>query len=213
MEYAYTEEEGIFLVKLARESLTYYIDHRKKIELPKNYPDKLGNKSGVFVTLNLYEVKQKGYDLRGCIGRPYPEQSLIEAVIDSAVDAGMRDPRFYPVKKEELEKIQFEITALTPPIKIEVQTIEKLLDAIEIGRDGLLLKASNKYHNRAGLFLPQVPVEWHWNKEEYLSELCGKAGISSNAWKDLENVIVYQFRGEIFEEEHPNGPILRKQLN
>jgi hypothetical protein len=212
MEYAYSDEEGEFLVKIARQSLTYYLENRKKLPIPDEVPEKLTEKSGVFVTLNIFDKSRKHSELRGCIGRPLPEYPLIEATIDSAVDAGVGDPRFDRVTKSELADIQFEVTALTPPELIEAETIEDLFNAIEIGRDGLLIRASRKYFGGAGLFLPQVPIEWHWNKEEYLTELCGKAGISHNAWKDLKEVKIFKFMGEIFEEDGPNKPIKRQIL-
>lgn len=212
MTYAFTDEEGEFLVKLARESLSYYIKNRKVMAIPSQFPEKLKMKSGVFVTLNNFKGPTNSRDLRGCIGRPYPNDSLIENTIISAVDAGMHDPRFPHVRGEELNKIQFEVTALTPPVKIEAKNTKELMDAIVIGRDGLIIESRAKYGYGSGLFLPQVPVEWHWNKEEYLTELCNKAGISEHAWKDLNAVSISKFQGEIFEEEIPNGKIIRIEL-
>ena len=149
MEYAYSDEEGEFLVKIARQSLTTFLDTRKIISIPLDCPPKLKEKSGVFVTLNIFDKNLKHSQLRGCIGRPYPETALVQATIESAIDAGIHDSRFDRVTKGELNYIQFEITALTPPELIEAESIEELFNAIEIGRDGLIIEGSRKYHGGA----------------------------------------------------------------
>jgi uncharacterized protein (TIGR00296 family) len=207
-DFAYTEQEGQFLVTLARKTLSTYLQSHKKLPVPEDTPPKLREKSGVFVTLNIYNQRRKDFQLRGCIGRPYPDQPLVQATIDSAIDAGTGDPRFNRVSQAELEQIQFEVTALTPPELIPAKTEQELFDAIEIGVHGLLLKVGYG----GGLFLPQVPVDWKWDKEQYLDELCGKAGVSSRTWHDLDRVKIYRFRGEIFQEEVPNGKIVRHLL-
>lgn len=209
MDFAYTDEEGKYLVQMARKSLTFFLENKKKLPIPQDCPPKLKEKSGIFVTINGYRPNHTERDLRGCIGRPFPEDPLIKAAIDSAVDAGVGDPRFHHVRKEDLEKIIFEITALTPPVPIKANSIEELYAAIEIGRDGLIIEGSRKYGRGAGLFLPQVPIEQKWNKEEYLIELCGKAGIDGDAWRDLKETTISKFQGEIFEEESPKGAIKR----
>jgi len=206
--FIYSDEEGTFLVKLARKSLTYYLEHGKYIEIPTDTPNKLNKKAGVFVTLRIFgEPPQTS--LRGCIGRPYPEQSLVKATIDSAIDAGINDFRFKKVKLSELDNIIFEITALTPPVIINAKTPEERLKAVEIGKDGLLIRRKGALPGHGGLFLPQVPVEWHWNVEEYLTELCHKAGLSSHMWKEIEKTELYKFQGEIFAEKTPKGEIER----
>ena len=208
--FAYTDEEGIFLVKLARNTLTTYIESNKKISAPKDAPEKLKGKSGVFVTLHVYSQGKERMELRGCIGRPYPEQSLLEATIDSAIDAGTGDPRFPSVRLKELDNIVFEVTALTPPELIKATTAQGRLDAVEIGKDGLIIEMKNG--SRAGLFLPQVPVEWHWDVQTYLEELCGKAWLPDDKWKRMNETNLYKFQGEIFSETKPKGEIVRKTL-
>ncbi len=210
--FAYTDSEGEFLVKLARKSLTVYLEEKSHIPVPKEVPKILQNKSGIFVTLNIYEKGKEKLKLRGCIGRPYPSQPLVKATIDSAIDSGIHDPRFSNVKLSDLDKIVFEITALTPPVKIEANTPQERLDAVEIGIHGLIIERVNAPPGHGGLFLPQVPVEWHWNKEEYLTQLCGKARISGNMWREIERTNLYKFQGEIFHELEPNGKIERKIL-
>jgi uncharacterized protein (TIGR00296 family) len=208
--FAYTDAEGIFLVQLARKTLTTFIESKKKIDAPKDAPAKLKEKSGVFVTLHVYSKGKKRMDLRGCIGRPYPEQSLLQATIDSAIDAGIHDSRFPLVKSSELDNIIFEITALTPPELIKATTPQGRLDAVEIGRDGLIIEM--KHSASGGLFLPQVPIEWHWDVKTYLEELCGKARMAEDKWKKIDETNLYKFQGEIFSETKPKGEIVRKTL-
>jgi uncharacterized protein (TIGR00296 family) len=95
LDHAYSDDEGTLLVKLARQTVDSYVLDKTKPGPPDDAPSKLWEKSGVFVTLNLLE--EDHVRLRGCIGRPYPTQPLIEATIDSAVDSAVNDPRFRPV--------------------------------------------------------------------------------------------------------------------
>ncbi|MFW9846665.1 MAG: AmmeMemoRadiSam system protein A, partial [Candidatus Thorarchaeota archaeon] len=135
MDYVYSDDDGVLLVNLARKTVDEYVKHKRKPEIPGNAPKKLFEKSGVFVTLN--ELEGSHVRLRGCIGRPYPTQPLIEATIDSAVDAAVHDPRFVPVSPHELNQIIIDLSVLTPPQKIEYTEPEELLELIKVGRDGL----------------------------------------------------------------------------
>lgn len=211
-DYVFSDEEGKYLVKLARRSLTEYLKNNKKIKIPEDAPQKLKMNAGIFVTLHIYSQKDPKLDLRGCIGRPYPEQTLLQAAIDSSIDSGINDWRFAQVSLNELDNILVEVTALTPPEKIEGNTPEDRLNAIEIGKDGLMIELKSAPKGRGGLFLPQVPVEWKWNKQQYLIELCGKAGLPGNFWKKTDRTNLYKFQGEIFTETTPNGEIKRVLL-
>ena len=209
-DYAYTDEEGVFLVRLARKSLETYIKNKQKIQVPLETPFKLRSNSGVFVTLNIYRPNAERFDLRGCIGRPYPQQPLVEAVIDAAIDSSTRDPRFPTVSSSELNEIIVEITALTPPVEVVAKTMEERLDAIVIGRDGIIIQ--DRKGVRGALFLPQVPVEWNWTKKQYFGRLCEKAGLPNHVWKDSHITKLQKFQGEIFSETSPNGDVVRKVL-
>ncbi len=214
--FAYTEEEGIFLVKLARAALEAIVTKGEKIPVPDDVPEKLQKDSGVFVTLNIISSgeRRKGpreHELRGCIGRPYPQQPLVEATIDSAIDAATQDWRFSAVRPKELENILVEVTALTPPVLLVTKTPEDRLHAVKIGRDGLLIEAPTSFGPHRGLFLPQVPIEQHWDVETYLDEICGKAGLPSEYWHKPTTKL-YTFQGEIFKEEAPRGNIVRYQI-
>jgi uncharacterized protein (TIGR00296 family) len=202
VSHAYSDEDGIFLVKLARRTVDEYVANRARPEVPKDSPDSLRNKSGVFVTLN--SITGKHVTLRGCIGRPYPTQPLVEATIDSAIDAAVNDPRFPPVKSAELGEILVELSVLTPPQKIQYKDPQELLELVEVGRDGLI--ASRGMWR--GLLLPQVPIEWEWDTRQFLEHTCNKAGLPLNAWKDPKTEFM-SFQAEIFGEDSPRGIIVR----
>ncbi|MBD3226604.1 MAG: TIGR00296 family protein [Candidatus Lokiarchaeota archaeon] len=206
MEHAYSDKEGEIICKTARRAVDAKVKENKKIPIPEDIPEILKRASGIFVTLNKIAGSRKP-QLRGCIGHPYPDKPLIEATVDSAISAALRDPRFPPVRPDELNNIIVETTILTPPKKIEVKNPEEYLDKIKIGRDGLIVsKGFNK-----GLLLPQVPVEWNWDKKEYLNHTCMKAGLPPDSWK-LKDIEIQKFQGEIFKEAEPYGEIVRKKI-
>ncbi len=205
MPFELSLKEGAFLVKLARNSIEQFLKTGEKLPTPKNTPSKLMEKCGVFVTLNRMEGGTK--ELRGCIGYPEPTLPLVEATIDSAVNAAVNDPRFSPVRLDELNQILIEVSVLTPPKLIEAKDPKDYPHKIKIGRDGLIVERD--WHK--GLLLPQVPVEWHWDKLEFLGSCCMKAGISPDSWL-LEGTKIYSFQAIVFEEECPNGKIKRVKL-
>ena len=198
----YSDENGTYLVKLARQTVEGYVTKKTKPEVPDDVPEALTAKSGVFVTLN--SITGEHVELRGCIGRPYPTQPLVEATIDSAVDASTNDPRFPPVTQRELDNILVELSILTPPKRINWSKPQELMDHVKIGRDGLI--ASRGMWR--GLLLPQVPVEWGWNTKQFLEHTCNKAGLPLDAWKDTKTEFM-SFQAEIFGEETPKGEIVR----
>ena len=198
----YSDENGTYLVKLARQTVEGYVTKKTKPEVPDDVPEALTAKSGVFVTLN--SITGEHVELRGCIGRPYPTQPLVEATIDSAVDASTNDPRFPPVAQRELDSILVELSILTPPKRINWSKPQELMDHVKIGRDGLI--ASRGMWR--GLLLPQVPVEWGWNTKQFLEHTCNKAGLPLDAWKDTKTEFM-SFQAEIFGEETPKGEIVR----
>ena len=200
MPFELNLEEGKFLIKLARNSVKHYLETRKTISPPKSTPKKLWEHCGVFVTLSIKEKGQK--QLRGCIGYPYPTSPLMEAAIDSAINAATQDPRFHPLSLSELGKIVFEISVLTPPELIEARKPEEYPTKVKVGEDGLIVEKG--YFK--GLLLPQVPVEWNWNGEEFLCQCCGKAGLPFDSWL-TKGVKIYKFQAIIFEEETPEGNI------
>lgn len=197
----YSDEDGRLAVKIARAAIDHAVkgDKMPDIEIPKIFEEK----SGAFVTLNSYP----DHNLRGCIGYPVPHYSLVISVMKGA-EGATTDPRFPPLAEDELDVIVIEVSLLTPPELIEVNSPKDYLDKIIIGRDGLILE---KGMNR-GLLLPQVPVEWGWDVEEFLAHTCNKAGLLPDAWLDA-GTRIYSFSGEIFTEIEPRGEVVRKVLD
>lgn len=184
-----TQEEGQLLLKIARNNISSYLNG-DEYNPPKNLPKIFDEKLGVFVTLSLNS------NLRGCIGYPEPYYSLIEGLLDVSISAAFDDPRFNPISSQEFDNIRLEISVLTKPQLIEIENYTDYLTLIEIGRDGLIIE--NSYHR--GLLLPQVPVEQNWDTLTYLENLCYKAGLSSESWKN-DNTKLYAFQAQIFEEK------------
>ncbi len=196
-----TEQEGDIAVKLARRAIEEYLGSGKKIK-PDNLPPVFREKRGVFVTLNKTSEKK---ELRGCIGRPYPVMRLGEAIITSAINAALEDPRFDPVRKEEIDSIVIEVTVLTVP-ELMKEKPQKIPEKIVIGKDGLIVATAISQ----GLLLPQVAVEHNFDAVEFLCQTCMKAGLMPDAW--LTGAQVYSFEGQIFEELQPGGEIREKLL-
>jgi uncharacterized protein (TIGR00296 family) len=196
-----SENDGRTLVKAARAVVTEYLKNGTKLKLEKEFNDDFSFKSGVFVTLNSTS------GLRGCIGYPLPDKSLFSALEDAAISAATEDTRFIPVRYKELDSITFEVTVLTPPKKIIANKPEEYLSKIKVGRDGLIIR----HGVYSGLLLPQVPVEYGWNEEEFLEYTCEKAGLPKNYWKKPETEI-QKFEGIVFKEEEPNGSVIREVL-
>ena len=195
-----SDSDGVVLVKTARRAVTGFLSNGNRIKLEPDLEEKFSFNSGVFVTLNNPD------GLRGCIGFPMPEKKLSHAIVDGAIAAATEDPRFPSVKTNELNDIVFEVTVLTPPIEIDVYDPMEYLEKIKVGRDGLIIRHSFS----SGLLLPQVPVEYGWNTEEFLQHTCEKAGLARDTWKN-ESVKIEKFEGIIFKEETPNGVIAREE--
>ena len=195
-----SDSDGVVLVKTARKAVTEFLSNGNKMKLESDLEEKFSFNSGVFVTLNNPD------GLRGCIGFPMPEKKLSHGIIDAAISAATEDPRFPSVKTNELNDIVFEVTVLTPPVVIDVSDPTEYLEKIKVGRDGLIIRHSFS----SGLLLPQVPVEYGWNVEEFLQHTCEKAGLARDTWKN-ESVKIEKFEGIIFKEETPNGVIVREE--
>jgi hypothetical protein len=193
-----TLEEGRLAVHLAREALTGYTE--KKIIQPQGLPPVFEEKRGVFVTLH------EDGDLRGCIGYPQPIMPLGKAIVDSAINAGYRDPRFPSVRLGELGRIEMEVTVLTKPEPF-TEPKEKLPQLVVIGRDGLIVSRGPF----TGLLLPQVAPEWGFDSLEFLSQTCVKAGLPPDAWLD-EDTEVQHFQAQIFSEVAPEREVFEKSF-
>lgn len=188
-------EEGILAVQAARKAIeAETVGLNPDVEFPESFD----RKSGVFVTINTHPEG----DLRGCIGYPEPVYPLKDALIYSAQSA-CHDPRFMPLSEREAVNCTVEVTILSEPVVIDCPK-KDLPKNIVIGRDGLIIE----FGRRRGLLLPQVPVEWGWDSEEFLVHLCAKAGLPADAWK-LKDATIWSFTGEIFHETSPRGEIVR----
>jgi len=177
----FCDQERRELLQLARHTIELYLARRKK-EYPPVQNSHFMEKRGVFVTLH-----RQG-ELRGCIGYPLPYKPLWEAVVENAISAAFEDPRFVPLDFSELPEIDIELSILTIPHEA------KSVDEVIVGRDGIII---SKGMNR-GLLLPQVPVEQRWNREQYLSYGCLKAGLAADEWRI--GVKLETFQAEVFGE-------------
>jgi uncharacterized protein len=205
LTFQLTLNEGKFLVNLARQTVTTYLETGKIVQVPAEVNSKLMEPCGAFVTLNT--VNKGAKQLRGCIGLPYPTSPLFKAVIEAAVSAATQDPRFPSVKLQELNNIVFEVSVLTPPELVKVEKPTDYPSKIKVGRDGLILEQS--YHK--GLLLPQVPVEWKWDAEQFLCQTAIKAGLSADSWL-IKGTKIFRFEAIIFEEVAPKGDVKQKQI-
>ena len=194
------DSEGELAVRMARQAVEAEVTGESDGHV--DAPESFREKRGVFVTLSSYP----SHLLRGCIGFPEPMFSLASAILQAAQHA-CHDPRFEDLQKEELDGIVVEVTVLTPPEEIKVGDRKELPKMVKVGRDGLIAE----YGPYRGLLLPQVPVEWGWDAEEFLGQTCMKAGMASDMWLDRRTKF-YRFEGEIFAEESPRGRTVRKEI-
>ncbi len=137
---------------------------------------------GGFVTLQMHG------ELRGCIGEIEPRRPIWKVVRDHAADAALHDPRFHPVRPDEVAFLTIEISVLSPPRRAGSW------DEIEIGRHGVVLSLTG----RRAVFLPQVALEQHWDRPTLLSHLALKAGLPPDAWRSGAQFDV--FEAQVFRE-------------
>ncbi|MGC2111790.1 MAG: AmmeMemoRadiSam system protein A [Candidatus Korobacteraceae bacterium] len=177
-EYSPAERE--LLLKLAHQSIEAALAGRYlALTSPSEH---LNECRGAFTTLHLHD------HLRGCIGYVFPTQSLYRTVAETAKAAAFDDPRFEPVSLEEAQALKIEISVLSPlrPIAPE---------EVVIGKHGLVVSQGS----RRGLLLPQVPLEWEWDRDTFLCQTCLKAGLAPDAW--LRGAELQGFVAEVFGEE------------
>jgi len=181
-----SDEAADELLRVARQSVKAAVKGQGAPDVKVDHPE-LQEKQGAFVTL-----KTDG-DLRGCLGRFESDQPLWETVQVMARAAVTEDPRFagQRITAQELDDLAIEISVLSP-----MEEIEDPLD-IQLGKHGIYVKKGF----RTGCFLPQVAEETGWSKEEFLAHCCsGKAGLSSDAWKESDTK-VFVFTAEVISEE------------
>jgi AmmeMemoRadiSam system protein A len=175
----YSEDERRQLISIAHEAVAAALENRELDLTPPS--EHLAEHRGAFTTLH-----EKG-ELRGCVGYVFPMYSLYRTIAETAVAAALKDTRFMPVGRDELPKLEVEISVLSP-----IQPIDP--DDVEIGRHGLLIT----YGSRRGLLLPQVPVEHDWDRLTFLQQTCVKAGLPTDAWE--HGAKVEGFTAEVFGE-------------
>lgn len=174
-----TNDEKKLLLEIAREAITCTVKG-KKAPPREVESEHLLEKRGCFVC-----IKQGGA-LRGCIGNFISDKPLWKLVQEMAIAAGTRDPRFYPMKESDLEDFALEISALTPLQKISS------IEEIKVGVHGLYME-KNFFR---GVLLPQVAVEYGWDRDTFLDQTCLKAGLKKDDWK--EGAEIYIFSADVF---------------
>lgn len=183
-EQEYSPDERRFLIKLAHDAIDAALRGR---EVDCAAPsDHLAEKRGAFTTLHL-----DGH-LRGCVGYVFPVRSLCRTVAETAVSAALHDTRFTPVTAEEAPRLDIEISILSP-----LQPIAP--EDVEVGKHGLVVTLGA----RRGLLLPQVPLEYGWDRETFLAETCHKAGLPDDAWQ--HGATLEAFSAEVFGESRQSS--------
>ncbi len=197
MEF-YKLAEGNELVRAARSAIELYIKNpRFDRKIVEDSISAIKGRHGVFVTIENYP----SLSLRGCIGYIEGIKEISKLIVDAALSAAFDDPRFPPLSLAELDNVVIEVSILSEKAELG-KTKEERLSKLEIGRHGLIIE----YGLYSGLLLPNVAVEEHFGKEEFLEAVCEKAGLPSNFWQQ-PTVHMYTFETQIFREEKPYGNI------
>lgn len=172
-------KEKRLLLTIAREAISSHLTGDK---LPPREPgaSNLLTNRGCFVS-----IKQNGM-LRGCIGNFVSDKPLFQLVREMAVAAATSDPRFYPMKKHDLDNFELEISVLSPLRKVDS------VEEIRVGVHGLYLEKNAS----RGVLLPQVAVEYGWDRDTFLRQTCLKAGLRDDDWR--EGTDTYVFTAEVF---------------
>lgn len=183
-QFSLSEEDKVELLKLARKTISDYINLKKINSIDESRLSKtLLTNAGAFVTL-----KSHG-NLRGCIGNFSTDIPLYKVVQSMAIAASTQDYRFEPVTSKEISELEIEISVLTPMKKI------KSIDEIILGKHGIYIKKENF----SGTFLPQVATGTGWSKEEFLGHCArDKAFIGWDGWKTAD---IYTYEALVFEEK------------
>jgi AmmeMemoRadiSam system protein A len=176
-----SEADRSALLQLARNAVVEAVSHGR---LPEQIPHDgvFAERRGAFVTLHVQ------HRLRGCIGVIEAEEPLGDSIVRCAASSALQDPRFPPMRSEDLAELQIEISLLSPLAPIP-------LEEVEIGRHGLLVSRGAQ----RGLLLPQVAVEHHLTREQFFEETCRKAQLAREVWREPETQL-FGFTCEVFSD-------------
>jgi AmmeMemoRadiSam system protein A len=175
--------EQAYLLRIARTAIEAKVNKLPVPDFDSSEVPRLSEKHGAFVTLT------KDKNLRGCIGMVKGAKPLHQIVRDMAQAAATQDPRFQPLKRDELDELNIEISVLSK--------LQKVASAknVKVRKHGVLIKQGDKQ----GLLLPQVAKKNQWDRKHLLEHACLKAGLSKNAWTEDETEI-FVFDAQVFEE-------------
>jgi AmmeMemoRadiSam system protein A len=165
----FSSAERTMLLGLARDAIAFRFRHERLALV--GVPERLMRPRGVFVTLMIKDETSQEERLRGCVGQVEPG-ALAEVVAASALSAAFHDPRFQPLREEELPRLRIYLSVLSPLFLITAEQIE-------LGKHGLIIS----HAGRRALLLPEVPTEMGWDQWTFLEQLCRKAGLPPDAWR------------------------------
>jgi len=187
-----TAEQQEFLLQLARRTLSEVVNHKRFPEVnPDEVPKDLTESRACFVTLTL------DGRLRGCIGDIFPRRFLYQAVVHSAAAAAVADRRFPPVRPDEIDRIQIEISLLSLPTPLKFKSPDELLEKLRPGIDGAVLRVGQKQATYLPSVWEQIP-----DKREFLERLAEKAGLDRSDWTSPKaRILLYQ--AQAFHEQQP----------
>ncbi|MCZ6871211.1 MAG: AmmeMemoRadiSam system protein A [Gammaproteobacteria bacterium] len=187
------EPHAFELLDVARSSVEHGLEHGKQLRVePRDYPAPLREERACFVTLNRLGR------LRGCIGTLEARRPLIEDLAANAYKSAFEDPRFAPLVRNELDGLDIEVSVLSTPEPMNVQSEAELIAGLEPGVDGLVIDDGR---HRA-TFLPKVWKDLQ-RPEEFLEHLWAKAGLDAHQWSP--NLRCYRYRAENFSNPHHLG--------
>jgi len=174
--YRLADREQQAILDLAKRSVETEVREGREMDVPATvlarFP-RLGTTRGAFVTL------KKHGELRGCIGTLKAMQPLAQDVVTNAVNAAIHDPRFSPVRPDELADIAVSVSVLDVPRPLQGVTGDALAKKLGAEHPGLIIE----YQGRRSTFLPQV---WDELPEpvEFLGHLCRKQGSPAACWRE-----------------------------
>ena len=190
----FSAEQGQMLVKLARHTIMNKLGQTasgsESDALSRAQRDEVfQSHCGTFVTLKIHG------QLRGCIGNLSSTETVWNGIKRNAINAAFHDPRFAPLTDAELDQTEIEVSILTQPRPLEYRSEQELTQKLRVNVDGVIIRQGQA----SATFLPQV-----WEQlprpEAFLSHLCTKAGLPSDAWQNTElEVLTYQV--QYFEEK------------